>query len=210
MEALAIGDLLITRSGEARPIRWIGRRHVDCRRHPNPDRVWPVRVRAGAFDERVPQSDLWLSPDHAVFTGGVLIPIRYLINGDTIAQVAQDDVTYYHVELPEHDLLLAEGLPAESYLDAGDRANFDNAAPSLRLFPDFATRGPASDALWECHGRACLVTHGPKLDAARRLVHSRASRQRSASREDGVTMARSAGTRPAGTGSAGTGPEQAA
>jgi hypothetical protein len=31
---------------------------------------------------------------------------------------------YVHVELDRHDILLAEGLPAESYLDTGNRAAF--------------------------------------------------------------------------------------
>src|ERR1019366_10641252 len=61
---------------------------------------------------------------------GVLIPIRYLVNGRSIAQEARDEVTYWHVELARHDILLAEGLPAESYLDTGNRDAFaDNAAP---------------------------------------------------------------------------------
>jgi hypothetical protein len=83
-----------------------------------------VRVRAGAFAAGAPQRDLWLSPDHAVFVDDVLIPIRYLINGRTIAQERVDAVTYYHVELSDHEVILAEGLPCESYLDTGNRAAF--------------------------------------------------------------------------------------
>jgi collagen type I/II/III/V/XI/XXIV/XXVII alpha len=44
-------------------------------------------------------------------------------------QVAVDAVTYFHVELPRHDVLLAEGLAAESYLDTGNRSVFANADP---------------------------------------------------------------------------------
>ena len=102
-----------------------------------------MRVRAGAFDDAQPSRDLWLSPDHAVHVDGVLIPIKHLLNGTSIAQVAVDEVIYYHVELPHHDVLLAEGLPAESYLDTGDRRSFDNSAQAIRggevirLHPDF-------------------------------------------------------------------------
>jgi hypothetical protein len=35
---------------------------------------------------------------------------------------------YYHVELDEHALLLAEGLPAESFLPGAEEAAFDNRA----------------------------------------------------------------------------------
>ncbi|HEX5328245.1 MAG TPA: Hint domain-containing protein [Acetobacteraceae bacterium] len=66
------------------------------------------------------------------------MPIRQLINGATIAQVPRDQVTYYHIELSRHDVLLAENLPAESYLDTGNRGMFENAGAPLILHPDFA------------------------------------------------------------------------
>ncbi len=81
-----------------------------------------MRVKAGAFEDARPRRDLWLSPDHAVFVDDVLIPIKRLINGTSIAQVPVEEVTYYHVALGRHDVILAEGLPTESYLDRGDRS----------------------------------------------------------------------------------------
>jgi hypothetical protein len=108
VEGLKEGDLVPTElGGTAAPVVWIGRRTVDCARHPEPRKVWPVRVRPGAFGPGRPARDLWLSPDHAVFFEGVLIPVKYLINGAAIAQVPVDRVTYYHVELPRHDVILA-------------------------------------------------------------------------------------------------------
>jgi len=65
---------------------------VDCRRHPDPRSVWPIRVRAGAFGDGTPRRDLFLSPDHAVFVDDALIPIRYLIDDVTIEQVPADEV----------------------------------------------------------------------------------------------------------------------
>jgi hypothetical protein len=111
-----------------------------------------------------------LSADHAVFVEDVLIPIKYLINGTSIAQVAVDEITYYHVELPRHEVLLAEGLPTESYLPSGDRSNFENGGVAIRLFPDFS-RGPShAQLVWDAHGCAPLVVSGPILDAARRRI----------------------------------------
>jgi T5SS/PEP-CTERM-associated repeat protein/uncharacterized repeat protein (TIGR03803 family) len=135
VEDLAIGDTVQTRfSGLAR-IKWIGHRRIDCRRHPNPRRVWPVRVRAGAFGDGAPCRDLFLSPDHAVFVDDVLIPIRYLTNGSTIVQQPRDAVTYFHIELERHDVIFAEGLACESYLDTGNRSNFEGDTP-VALHPD--------------------------------------------------------------------------
>jgi len=70
------------------------------RRHSRRHDVLPVRVHSDAFGAGRPVRDLLLSPDHAVFVDGVLIPIRYLINGRTVVQEQVDEVTYYHVELP--------------------------------------------------------------------------------------------------------------
>jgi hypothetical protein len=126
--------------------------------------VWPVRVAAGAFGPGRPHADVWLSPDHAVFVNEVLIPIRHLINGSTIAQVKLDRVTYHHIELAEHDVLLAEGLPAESFLDMRDGTNYANRAGPVRLYPDYSAR------MWEAFGCARLVVTGPELAAVRALV----------------------------------------
>jgi Hint domain len=145
----------------AMPVRWIGRRSVDCARHPKPEQVWPVRVAANAFGRGSPRRTLYLSPDHAVYVDGALIPAKHLINGDTIVQQPMDRVTYYHVELPRHEVLWAEGLAVESYLDTGDRSGFENGGGPLALYPDFASRA------WEADGCAPMIVTGPRLDAVR-------------------------------------------
>jgi hypothetical protein len=126
-----------------------------------------VRVRAGAFADNVPERDLWLSPDHAIYANGVLIPIKHLIDGVTIAQVSRTTITYWHVELMRHDIILAEGLPVESYLETGDRSTFSNGGTAVALFPDFATR------TWEAEGCAPLMVTGAELAALRDIVAAR-------------------------------------
>jgi autotransporter passenger strand-loop-strand repeat protein len=175
VEDLAVGDLVPTvLGGGAEPIIWIGRREVDCANHPAPRKVRPVRIAAGAFGPGRPHSDLLLSPDHAVHVGGVLIPVRCLVNGDTIVQVPVDRVTYYHIELPQHDVVLAQGLEAESYLDVKDRSDYANGPGPVRLYPDFSAR------MWEAFGCAPLVVTGPELEAARALVDALAGMQSAA------------------------------
>jgi hypothetical protein len=169
VETLCVGDFLPVHSGpDLVPITWVGHRHVNCRRHPNPAIVWPVRIAAHAFAPGQPHRDLYLSPDHAVFAGDVLIPIRYLINGTSIAQTRMDEVTWFHVELPRHDVVLAEGLPVETFLDTGNRAAFGDHGAVLTLHPDFSAR------MWEAAAYAPLTVTGVKLDAVRRSVDARA------------------------------------
>jgi T5SS/PEP-CTERM-associated repeat protein len=170
VEALTVGARVRCLLRGSASVVWIGRRHIDLRRHANPHSVWPVLIERGAFDDHAPCRDLLLSPDHAVFVDGVLIPVRHLVNGRTIRQVQMDAVAYYHVELALHDVLLAEGLPVESYLDSGDRGNFTNGGAAVALHPDFATR--VSEAM-RC---ASLVVTGQELADVRRRLDARVGR----------------------------------
>ncbi len=169
VEHLRTGDLAVSVLGGSAPVQWIGHRSIDCRRHPRPEDVWPVRVAAGAFGDATPSRDLLLSPDHAVHVDGRLIPIRYLLNGASIAQTPVDQVTYWHVELPAHDVLLAEGLACESYLDTGNRSAFANGGSTVMAHADFA-RG-----VWEAAGCAPLATDGSAVQAVRARLLARAA-----------------------------------
>ncbi len=172
VQDLCVGDCIVTASGEPgqQAVAWIGRREVDCARHPRPDAVWPIRIEAGAFAKGIPARDLWLSPNHAVFADNVLIPVKYLVNGTTVVREPMDRVVYFHVELPRHDVLLAEELPCETYLDTGDRANFDNGGDVVHLHPDFAMR------VWDAMGCAPLHVAGPALESVRARLSSRIGR----------------------------------
>ncbi|GAN76275.1 Hint domain-containing protein [Acidisphaera rubrifaciens] len=166
VEALRAGDVVTTVLSGPRRVIWIGRRAVDLRRHRDPARVCPVRVAAGAFGPGLPCRDLVISPDHALYLDGALIPVRLLVNGTSIAPAPVDAVTYYHVELDHHDVLLAEGLAAECYLDTGNRASFGNGGRAVTLHPDFNAR------VWEAEGCAPLVLAGPRLAAARAAIRA--------------------------------------
>ena len=132
VEALREGDHVASAFGGSAPVIWIGMRHLECSAHPRPEAVWPVRIAAHAFGPGRPDHDLRLSPDHAIHVDGVLIPARALLNGSRIVQQPTRAVTYYHLELPRHGVVLAHGLPAESYLDTGNRVSFANLAPALQ------------------------------------------------------------------------------
>jgi hypothetical protein len=140
VESLLQGDIALTLSGgelSAQPVKWLGRRRIDLTAHPHPETVAPIRIRRGAFADSMPHTDLLVSPDHAVFVDGKLICARQLINGTTIRQEkGWTAVDYFHVELDSHAILLAEGLPAESYLNTGNRGFFANSGEPLVLHPD--------------------------------------------------------------------------
>ncbi len=118
-------------------VRWLGHRRIDLTSHHRPETVAPIRIQRGAFADALPRRDLLVSPDHAIFVDGKLICARQLVNGTTICQeTGWTAVDYYHVELDRHAILLAEGLPAESYIDTGNSGFFANSGAPLVLRPD--------------------------------------------------------------------------
>ena len=140
VEDLVVGDLAVTASGAHRQIRWLGSRQTHCRRHPRSHESIPVRIAAHAFGPNRPARDLLVSPGHSLcvdVVGEVLIPAVAMVNGTTITQEDVDHVTYWHVELESHDILLAENMPAESYLEMGNRGFFaDSGVVKLDASPD--------------------------------------------------------------------------
>ncbi len=175
VETLCVGDLVPVADGRRlRRIVWIGSTRIDLGRHAEPNKVAPVRIAQGAFAPGMPHRDLVVSPDHAVWTGGSMIPAYLLANGTTIRREATTgSVTYWHIELDGHDLMLAEGLAAESYLDTGNRALFAGNQGDRRLHPDLLA--DMSARRWD--ERACqpLTLGGPALAEARAQLAVRAA-----------------------------------
>ena len=167
IENLTVGDAVITASHDIAPVRWIGSRSIECSRYARPSGVWPIRIGAGAMAEHQPARDLWVSPGHGIFIEGVLIQAEKLVNGATIRQVPQERIEYWHLELDRHDLLMAEDLPAESYLDTGNRTAFGNGGSFIEAHPDFRPKHWAETC-------APLILQGPELRRAREIVLARA------------------------------------
>ncbi|GGE91221.1 Hint domain-containing protein [Sphingomonas prati] len=150
VEDIAIGDLVTTAAGDAKPVVWIGGGSAPARGDAR-----PVIVRRDAFAMGVPMRDLRVTRGHSFLFGRVLIPIGELINGRSILwDEDADRVDYHHLELADHDILLAEGAPAESYRNDGNRDAFcfaDGCLNETVAMPPCApivSEGPAVDAVW--------------------------------------------------------------
>lgn len=167
VEELAVGDLLPTLHAGTRPVRWIGRQHFDGSAIAGEFLSLPVCIKANAFADGQPRRDLWVSPGHAFHLDGALVYAYSLINGRSIVQAeAVESVTYWHVELDEHEIIFAEGCATESYLDNQQ----DRPDAAMGLEParpaDLASRQPTP-----C---APLLKDGPLLDAIRQQIAARA------------------------------------
>src|SRR5829696_4130978 len=138
VEDLVIGDLVVTVDGEAMPIRWVGRnlfKKTGTRAWPQ--NVQPIRVSRFAIDDETPHADLYLSPKHALYVDGVLIPVENLINGMSVRPATpegMDVVEYFHIELETHEVIFAEGTPVETFLVTNDRERFANFVEYERLY----------------------------------------------------------------------------
>jgi antigen 43 len=141
VETIQAGDVVMTSEGDRlvpQTVTWAGNRDIDIAAHPKPGSVAPIRFRQGALGVGLPRRDLLLSPDHCLFIDGGLVPAKLLVNGMTITRdLSLASVSYHHVELERHAVLIAEGVPAESYLDTGNRACFGNAGLAMVLHPEF-------------------------------------------------------------------------
>lgn len=118
VEELAIGDLILTESGQFEPVKWIARQTIEKPLQDTwRDDVVPICIAQSAIDQNLPRRDLFLSPGHCLFIDGYLIPADYLVNGTSIVQVVPpgvDVLDYFHVEFERHDVMYADGVPVES------------------------------------------------------------------------------------------------
>jgi hypothetical protein len=136
VETLRRGDLVCTQDGRIVPVDWLGVQTVSTI-FTDKLRVLPIRIKAGALGENVPARDLLVSPDHAILVEGALIQAGALINGSSIVRESNvpTTFTYYHVEVDDHSLILAENTPAETFVDNVDRLGFDNWAEHQVHYP---------------------------------------------------------------------------
>lgn len=138
IQDLRIGDSVLNNHGEEVVVKWIGKQRI----HASFAKIagaLPICIKSGAVGNGLPHRDLYVSPDHAMFIDNcVLVHAKALVNGTSIYQVTEwnGDVEYFHIETENHEIILAEGAPAETFVDNVSRKAFYNYAEYEALYPD--------------------------------------------------------------------------
>ena len=136
IEMLRAGDLVLTHDGRAVPVIWRAWQSVVNPRNLSVGRG-PVRIEAGALGPNLPNGPLTVTADHALLFDDMLINAGTLVNGTTIRLLPLAGLptrfTWWHVELEEHQCVVANGVPAESFIDYVGRSGFDNYDDYLAL-----------------------------------------------------------------------------
>ncbi|MEL6684895.1 MAG: Hint domain-containing protein [Pseudomonadota bacterium] len=119
IEALATGDMVLTRDAGRQPVRYIGQATLRAA-----GRFAPVVITKGTLHN---DRDLVVRPDHRLFIyqredhlgagrPEVLIKARHLVDHSTVLRRRGGFVDYYQLIFDDHHIIYAEGIGAESHL----------------------------------------------------------------------------------------------
>jgi Hint domain len=125
VEDLRAGDSVLTEDGRSVTIAWIGTSRYGRQQAAREDRLRPVYLHAHAFGPGLPDRELVLSPQHRIVvesascellfgTERAFVVARHLTPPFASMPEPEADVTYFHVLLEHHEILVANGLPCES------------------------------------------------------------------------------------------------
>ncbi len=139
VENITIGDQILNQNGQAVAVKWVGVQTLGSR-FGAADRNQLVRFAAGSLGKGIPHRDLTVTSDHAMYVDGVLCHAGALINGHSIGRVPLSEmgqgVKVYHIETEGHEIIMANGAPAETFVDNVSRRAFDNFAEFEALYGD--------------------------------------------------------------------------
>jgi hypothetical protein len=146
VETVAAGDMVWTRDAGLQPVAWAGGRRVA-----GLGALAPVRFAPGALCNT---RALTVSPQHRMLVTGwkaellygepeVLVAAVHLVNGDTVARVPVETVSYHHIMFDSHQIVEAEGCLTESFLPGAEVARGDAAlwTELVTIFPELGQRG---------------------------------------------------------------------
>ncbi len=146
IETLREGDQILTKDSGLQSIRWIGSRSV-----PATGKFAPVMIKAHALGNH---QDLLVSQQHRMLLQNwkaemlfgepeILVPAKYLVNGDTIYQLNSGSIKYFHILFDKHEIIFANGAASESFHpgETGfDALEQDTRDEIISIFPQLSEK----------------------------------------------------------------------
>lgn len=155
IEDIQVGDLVLTRDNGAKPVKWIGYSEISEARRRGNDGLEPILIEKDAIEPGIPARDLAVSPQHRILlTGQVadrllnsqshLVGAKHLCDGQRIRPCGErfEVLEYWHMMLDDHDVVLANGCPVETFyfgpmsaeiLDSGQIKELSEIFPDLTV-----------------------------------------------------------------------------
>lgn len=130
VENIIPGDLVYTyqqNGWSLQPVIWTGKQNAKViTNQPDDLAGYPVCIRANTLDDGIPSTDLYITPEHCLFLENIFIPVRMLVNGQSIFyDYTYKNYDFYHIETEQHAIIAANNVLTETYLDTGNRNNFE-------------------------------------------------------------------------------------
>ena len=163
IETLTVGDRVTTFGSTSKPIRWIGSRTFGKTMLARNPQLRPVRITAGALGNGLPTRDLLVSRQHRLLVSSKAVARMFDVTDVLVAAIkltdlpgifvdaSVEEVTYFHLLFDDHEVIFAEGAPAESFYagyEALKTVPKDSQQEILTIFPELAhKRSDASPAL---------------------------------------------------------------
>lgn len=181
VEALKLGDRIITLDHGAKPVRWIGSRYLSAIHLLLADKLRPILIRRGALGQGLPHTDLMVSPQHRILVRSrlarrlfgeseVLVAAKRLVGypGITVNTLVPS-VRYWHILLDGHEIIFSNGAPSETLFTGAEALKSVGAtarAELAALFPELVSPAVAVDHTGDGHTGARVFAVGtgvPKL-----------------------------------------------
>lgn len=171
VEELQVGDeitVFINEKPTTDIVSWVGSAEYAVQSHlPDDEAGYPVRILKDSIASWVPFEDLLVTAEHCLFLDGNFIPVRMLVNGQSIFYDKNySSYKYYHIETEKHSVIMANGLLTESYLDTGNRSSFHSGNV---FFLGYQEKSWANDAF------ASLITDPDVVEPIFRELEQRAT-----------------------------------
>jgi hypothetical protein len=151
VQSLERWDTVVDFFGEVHQVLFVSHITLSARRAIATGQA-PVKVVKDALGPDCPRRSVSMSPNHCLFledpAPGRLVPVKTLIDGEKVKQTeAAKPVDYFHVLVPVHAILMADGLPAESLLLSDlSRASVPEKA-AARYLPRAGEMTPAAPVM---------------------------------------------------------------